>query len=139
MTGTADPRRTVPSEATPTVLAFLVVLLTPALAWVLWVFAPGQSQSDAAHIGWFGTVALGCLLAGRLARPRGARFAVLCLVAVVATLVTLFLWWSAADETGLFVIGIGLAVLPVVFAAPVLVGLGGRLGRPERQPGAPRQ
>ncbi|MGB7448986.1 MAG: hypothetical protein WA892_07655 [Ornithinimicrobium sp.] len=141
MTGSADPaRQTGGSDASPGpglhAAAFLVVLLTPALAWVIWVFAPGQTQSDGAHIGWFITVASGCVLAGWLARPRGRRFAALWAVAVVATLVTLYLWWSTADVTGLFVIGIALAVLPVVCAAPVLLGIGSRLGRTGRSPSA---
>jgi hypothetical protein len=110
------------------VAAHLLVVAVPLLAWLVWVSGREGYAGDAAHVGWFATVALGVLVAGFVAPPR-TRLGVLALLAVVATMVTLWGWWSSEDESGLFVIGIVLAAPLVALAAPVLLLAGRALSR----------
>jgi hypothetical protein len=105
-----------------------VVLLAPAVAWLLWVSWSGAEAADATAIAWFLTVAAGCVLAGALARPHRWIFVGLWVLADVAALVTLYLWWSSSDVTGLFMIGILLSVIPIVVVTPLLLLAGTRLG-----------
>ncbi len=124
-----------PSLAAP-ILAYGLVLGSPLLAWLVWISGTTGKASDARHVAWFVTVAVACTVAGALVPRRTVYIAGLATVAVVSTLITLYWWWSAADVTGLFMVGIILAA-PLVLAAAVpllLLGSGissvaGRLGR----------
>lgn len=107
-----------------TVFAYGLVLLSPVVAWVAWVSWSHGNASDAMHVLWFGTVALGCLIAGGLAPRSSAHFVALMVIAIVSTMVTLFLWWSAADITGMFMVGIIIATPLVVMAVAVVLLLG---------------
>jgi len=106
-----------------------VALLAPPLAWVVWISWSDGKASDAMHVVWFATVALGYVLAGAIA-PRGVRLLWPALVAIVSTIGTLFLWWSAEDDSGLFLIGILLATPPVAAASLPLLMLGQALASP---------
>lgn len=110
------------------VAAHLLVVTVPLLSWLVWVSGSEGKSSDAAHVGWFVTVAAGCLLAGFVA-AEGARLGWLSLLAVVATMTTLWGWWSSQDDSGLFVIGIALATPLVALAAPALLLAGRALSR----------
>ena len=124
------------SSPTPAriVAAFLVALLSPPLAWLVWVPWSNGSASDAVNIAWFVTVAVGCVVAGALAGEHVRRLW-LALVAILSTVATLWLWWSSEDESGLFVIGIIVATPLVAVASVPLLMVGGALasrGRPGR-------
>jgi hypothetical protein len=114
------PSRT-PSRAT--VAAFALVVLSPLVAWLLWVSWSDSKASDAMHVAWFATVAVGCVAAGALAPGRGTR-AWLAAVAVLSTLATLFWWWSAQDDSGLFIVGLVLATPLLVAASVPLLWIG---------------
>lgn len=107
--------------------AFALVVLSPVVAWVAWISWSEYTASDTMNVLWFVTVALGCLVAGGLAPGTTMRPAVLIVTAVVATMTTLYLWWSSEDSTGLFGIGFIVASFIVVPAAAALVVLGYRL------------
>lgn len=100
------------------------MVLSPPLAWPAWVATSAGHPSDARHVLWFVTVAVGVLVAGAVGRPRGRMHVGLSVVAVVASVVTLFAWWGSEDETGLFVVGIVLATPPAAVAAPLLLLFG---------------
>ena len=51
------------------------------------------------------------------------------LVAVAATVLALYAWWSAVAGDGLYLIGIALATPVIVLAAPLLLLLGRLVGR----------
>ncbi|NYI69195.1 hypothetical protein [Spelaeicoccus albus] len=121
--GTPDGWKTRPMR---TAAAYALVLLSPALAWSAWVSWDGGYASNAMSVLWFVTVALGCLISGILA-PRSKRhYFTLVAIATVSTIVTLYLWWSSEDETGLFMVGI-IIVAPLVLVASGVVLLIGRL------------
>lgn len=101
----------------------VVALLAPPAAWVAWISWSDGKAGDAQHVAWFGTVALGCVLAGALAPP-GAPLLWPAVVAVLSTVVTLFLWWSSEDDSGLFLVGILLATPLVVASSLPLLLLG---------------
>ena len=111
------------------VLSVLVVALTPAFAWLVWISPSEGLASDLAHVAWFATVAVGVLVAGVVAPAGALALGALWPVSVVSTMGTLFLWWSSVDESGLFMVGLIVAFPPVVGAAPLLVMLGRRLSR----------
>ncbi|KQV62996.1 hypothetical protein ASC64_18155 [Nocardioides sp. Root122] len=113
----------VTTRPTSVAASVAVALLAPPAAWLVWVSWSDGKASDAMHVAWFVTVALGCVLAGALA-PRSARLLWPALVAVVSTIVTLFAWWSGEDESGLFLVGIFIATPPVVAASLPLMLLG---------------
>lgn len=117
-----DAVKRVPGRQTG--LAYGLALLGPVLAWLVWISWNEDKASDALHVLWFLTVAATCFLAGGFA-PRGAGH-LLALVAIstLSTITVLFLWWSSADVTGLFIIGIVLATPLVAIAAPILLLLG---------------
>lgn len=114
-----------------TTASLAVALLSPPTAWLVWVSWSDGTTSDARHVAWFVTVALGCVLAGALA-PRSARLLWPALVAIVSTVATLFVWWSGEDESGLFLVGIIVATPPVVGASLPLMLLGRALASPRR-------
>ncbi len=111
-----------------TVFAYALVLLTPVLAWLVWVSGSGAKASDAMHVAWFATVALGCVTAGVFAPRQTLHLALLAVVAVISTIATLFWWWAGQDDSGLFIIGVVLAT-PLVALASVPLLLLGRLVR----------
>lgn len=127
-TGTEQARAgTVGPSWVLTALACGLVIFGPGVAWVVWISWTSDKASDAMHVAWFATVAIACLVAGGLA-PRTPRlYLPLFVVAPASTLLTLFLWWSAEDDTGLFMIGIIIATPLVVGAAIVLLLLGHNL------------
>ncbi|RYB90450.1 hypothetical protein EUA93_20070 [Nocardioides oleivorans] len=101
--------------------ALVVVLAVPPLAWLLWISPVDGTASDARHVAWFVTVALGCVVAGALAGAR-SRLWVLAAPGVVSAVVTLYLWWSSQDESGLFLVGIIIATpLMLVASLPLLL------------------
>ena len=108
------------------VTSLVLVLLVPPLAWLVWI-APTDSHSDARNVAWFVTVAVSCVLAGVVAGP-ATRYHQVGPVAVLSTLVTLWLWWSSEDESGLFAIGIIIAAPLVTAASAPLLWLGRTLG-----------
>lgn len=114
-----------------TALGYGLVLLSPVIAWLAWIATADAYPSDARHVAWFATVALGCALAGLCAPSGKAHLTALALVAILATLTTLFLWWSSEDESGLFMVGIILAA-PLVTGAAVALLLLGRALRTSR-------
>ncbi|WP_460842914.1 hypothetical protein [Nocardioides marmoraquaticus] len=101
-----------------------VALLGPVVAWVVWVLPFGGQPPDAWPVAWFVTVAVGALLAGWLAPSGGWSLAAVSVVAVLATLAVLWAWWSATDDSGLFVIGFAVALPLVVVGGPALVAAG---------------
>lgn len=104
--------------------ALTIVIVAPALAWLLWISRAGEGASDAQNVWWFVTVAAGALLAGVVA-PRGQRaWQALWITATAAAVVTLYLWWSAYDITGLFLVGIFFALPFLVAGSMALVALG---------------
>ena len=107
-----------------TATAYSLVGLGPVLAWLTWISWSDEKPSDARHVVWFVTVASACVLAGGLAPRRSTHYAALTLIAILATMATLFLWWSAADSSGLFLVGIVLTAPLVSMAAPMLLLLG---------------
>ncbi|VXB29937.1 hypothetical protein [Nocardioides sp. AX2bis] len=109
-----------------TTAAYALVVLAPAVAWLAFVSWADGKPSDHAHVAWFAGVAAACVVAGAVARPRTGHVVGLCTVAVVSTVLTLFAWWSAEDETGLFMVGIVMATPCVAVTAPALL-LAGRL------------
>lgn len=117
-----------PGSAARSAAAYSLVLLSPAVAWVAWISWSEYKASDIMSVLWFVTVALGCLVAGGLAEGTAARPVVLTALAIVATLTTLYLWWSSEDVTGLFMVGIVTVTILVVPAVVALVGLGHFLG-----------
>ena len=116
-----------PNSPGRTAMAYVLVALGPVLAWVTWISWSDEKASDAMHAAWFATVAATCVLAGGLAPRRSTHLAALSGIAIVATMATLFLWWSTSDESGLFIIGIMLATPIVSLAAPLLLLVGRRL------------
>lgn len=108
----------------PLLAAYALVTLGPAVAWLVWI-SWDSGGSDATTVTWFVTVALASMVAGSLAGG-GRRLHDACLpvVAGVATMTTLYLWWSATDLTGMFMIGIIAATPLVALLAPLLVLLG---------------
>ena len=119
------------TRATSVAASLAVALLAPPAAWLVWVSWSDGTTSEARHVAWFVTVALGCVLAGALA-PRSARLLWPALVAVVSTIVTLFVWWSGEDESGLFLVGIIVATPPVAAASLPLMLLGRALASRRR-------
>ncbi|WGW13566.1 hypothetical protein LWF01_07365 [Saxibacter everestensis] len=106
-------------------LAYGLVLFSPVVAWIAWVSWSNGNTSNTMHVLWFATVALGCLIAGGFAPRTTGHYFLLMAIAIVSTMITLFLWWSAADSTGLFMIGIIIAT-PLVMMAVAIVLLIGR-------------
>jgi hypothetical protein len=104
------------------VVPLAMVVLTPPVAWLVWVSWSDGKASDAMHVAWFATVALGCVLAGALADR--TRLLVIAGAAILSTIVTLFVWWSSEDESGLFLVGIIIATPLVVAASLPLLLLG---------------
>lgn len=113
----------VTTRPTSVAASVAVALLAPPAAWLVWVSWSDGKASDAVHVAWFVTVALGCVLAGVLAAP-GARLLWPALAAIGSTIVTLFVWWSGEDESGLFLVGIIVATPVVVAASLPLLLLG---------------
>ncbi len=116
-----------PNSPGRTAMAYALVGLGPALAWLAWISWGGEWASDAMHVAWFGTVAATCVLAGGLAPRTRTHLAALAVTAIIATIATLFLWWSTDASDGLFMIGIMLATPMVSLAAPILLLVGRRL------------
>ncbi len=116
-----------------TATACCLVGLGPGVAWLAWISWSSGRPSDTVHVMWFVTVAIACFLAGIMA-PRGSlHFTVLAVVGVLATMTTLYLWWSSSDSTGLFIgrdracraagrDGCAIAALPRRLAAPGAAG-----------------
>ncbi|SED19871.1 hypothetical protein SAMN04489844_3895 [Nocardioides exalbidus] len=108
-------------RTSPRLAALVVVLATPPLAWLLWISSADGTPSDARHVAWFATVALGCVVAGALAGTR-SRLWLPAVSGVASAVVTLYLWWSSEDETGLFMVGIIIATpLMLVASLPLLL------------------
>lgn len=119
--------------------AYALVLLSPALAWLAWVSWDGGYANNAMSVLWFVTVALGCLIAGIIA-PRSKRhYFALAAIATVSTIVTLYLWWSSEDETGLFMVGIMMATPLVIVASGVVLLIGRLLAQITRGPTSGRR
>lgn len=105
-------------------VAYGLVTLSPALAWLVWISWSDDKASDAMHVAWFATVAIACLAAGVMA-PRGAAgYLPLFVLAPAATMLVLYLWWSTEDVTGLYMVGILFATPLVVATAAVLLIVG---------------
>lgn len=118
----------------------LVALLSPGVAWAVWVLPSGGHPPDAWPVAWFVTVAVGAILAGSLAPSGGWSLAAVSVVAVAAALAVLWAWWSATDDSRLFVIGFALALPLVAVGGPALVAAGrglrsALLGRAAAAPG----
>lgn len=103
---------------------YALVAASPAVAWLTWVSRSEDKASDAMHVMWFATVAAACFVAGALAPRRPPHLAMLTATAVAATMTTLTWWWSAADPSGLFAVGLVLALPPVTVGAASLLLLG---------------
>jgi hypothetical protein len=71
------------------------------------------------------------VLAGALADR--TRLLVIAGAAILSTIVTLFVWWSSEDESGLFLVGIIIATPLVVAASLPLLLLGHALASPRRR------
>ena len=112
-----------------TVSAYGMVLLGPLAAWLLWVSWSDGYASDASNVAWFASVATAVVAAGALAPAGWAHRVALSALGVVSTIATLVWWWSAEDESGLFMVGVLLATPLVAAAAPALLGLGALLRR----------
>ena len=102
-------------------MAYALVGLGPVLGWLAWISWSDEKASDAMHVVWFVTVAATCVLAGGLAPRKSTHLTALAVTAIIATMATLFLWWSTGDSNGLFMIGIVLATPMVSLAAPILL------------------
>ena len=123
----AAPVHAKPNSPGRTVMAYALVGLGPVLAWLAWISWSDEKASDAMHVVWFVTVAATCVLAGGLAPRKSTHLTVLAVTAIIATMATLFLWWSTGDSNGLFMIGIMLATPMVSLAAPILLLVGRHL------------
>lgn len=106
------------------VLSHGLVTLSPALAWLTWISWNADGASDSMHAAFFATVAIACLVAGSLAPRTAAVYLPLFVVAPAATMLTLYLWWSAKDTTGLYMVGIIFGTPLVVLTATVLLLVG---------------
>ncbi|MDO9379663.1 MAG: hypothetical protein Q7T56_12515 [Nocardioidaceae bacterium] len=109
--------------------AVAVVLAAPGLAWLVLIARSGDAASDTQHVLWFLVVGAACFTAGTLVPMRLGVVAALSATAWVAAVLTLYLWWSSVDITGLFMVGIVLAAPPMALAAPVLILAGANLRR----------
>lgn len=133
-----DNGRTRDGAAVRAAIAYALVLLGPAAAWLAWISWSVGKASDALHVACFASVAVGCVLAGGLAPRRTTHLVAVAVLAVLATMTTLTWWWSSADSSGLFVVGLVLALPLVATAALLLLMLGRRLARPRAQSGHER-
>lgn len=122
--GRDDPAMSDDTSWVRTALSYGLVVLGPAAAWLVWVSRSVDKASDMAHVAWFVTVAVCCFAAGVLAPRRRVLFAPLLVLAPVAALVVLYLWWSTEEEPGFYLIGIAMAAvfLPIVGTALLLLG-----------------